>query len=101
MHVYWKSGWRSRKWDRNETRPWDLGRALTIGHTRGQMVSLAVSTSVEITGSLSHRLRWLALQHVDDVHAVDALQSCVQTLHCSEKKESQACMEERRRGVGF
>lgn len=64
------------------------------------MVSLAVSTSVEITGSLSHRLRWLALQHVDDVHAVDALQSCVQTLHCSEKKSHRHAWKTKKRG-GF
>lgn len=53
------------------------------------MLSLVVSTSVEITGALPHGLRWLALQHVDDVHAVNALQSCVQALHCSDaQKES-------------
>lgn len=58
---------------------------LTIGHTRGEVLSLVVSASAEITGALSRRLRRLALQHVDDVHAVDALQSCVQALHCSEE----------------
>lgn len=57
---------------------------LTIGHTRGEVLSLVVSPSAEVTGALSGRLRWLALQHVDNVHAVDTLQSCIQALHCSE-----------------
>lgn len=63
---------------------WDLGRELTIGHTRGEVVSLVVSTSAEVAGALSGGLSRLALQHVDDVHTVDTLQSCVQALHCSE-----------------
>lgn len=57
---------------------------LTIGHTRGEVLSLIVSASAEITGALSRWLRWLALQHVDYVHTVDTLQSCIQALHCGE-----------------
>lgn len=54
---------------------------LTIGHTRGEVLSLVVSASGEIT-ALSRGLRRLPLQHVNYVHAVDTLQSCVQALHC-------------------
>lgn len=60
--------------------PWKKG-GLTIGHTRGEVLSLVVPASAEVAGALSGGLRRLALQHVDDVHAVDALQSCVQALH--------------------
>lgn len=63
---------------------WGWGWGLTIGHTRGKVFSLVVSASAEVTGALSRRLRRLALQHADDVHAVDALQSSVQALHCSQ-----------------
>lgn len=64
---------------------WDLGKEITIGDTRGEVVSLIVSASAEITGALSRRLWRLALQHVDYVHAVDTFQSRVQTLHCREE----------------
>lgn len=57
---------------------------LTIGHTRGEVLSLTVSASAEVTGTLSRWLRRLALQHVDYVHTVDTLESCIQALHCSE-----------------
>lgn len=55
---------------------------LTIGHTRGEVFSLVVAAPAHVTGALSNGLRRLALQHVDYVHPVDALQSCVQALHC-------------------
>lgn len=62
----------------------NLQRELTIGHTRGEMLS-AMAASAEIPGALPLRLGRRTLQHVDDVHAVDALQSCVQALHCGQK----------------
>lgn len=61
-----------------------LGGELTIGHTRGEVLPLVVLMPADIPGALSRRLRWLTFQHVDYVHPVDALQSCVQTLHCRE-----------------
>lgn len=57
---------------------------LTIGQTRGKVLPLVVSASAEVTGPLSRSLRRLALQHVDYVHTINTLQSCVQALHCSE-----------------
>lgn len=59
---------------------------LTIGHTRGKMLSVVVPAPAEITGALSRRLRWLSLQHTDNVHTVNALQSRVQALHCSRQR---------------
>ena len=83
-------------------------RELTIGHTRGEVLSLVVSAPAHITGALSGGLRRLALQHVDDVHAVDALQSRVQALHCSkdvrgrdtggQEKETEGYRWRKRRG---
>lgn len=76
---------------RGQGRKGDVGKGLhcgtwegelTIGHTRGEVLSLIVSAPGHVTGTLSDGLRRLALQHVDYVHAVDALQSCVQALHC-------------------
>lgn len=84
-YIYWKGGSGSRQEGHGEGAAlWDLGRELTIGHTRGEVLSLVVSASAEVAGALSRGLRRLALQHVDYVHAVDTLQSCVQALHCSE-----------------
>lgn len=62
---------------------------LTIGQTRRKMLSVVVPMSVEVTWPLSgwwRRRPLLALQHVDDVQTVDALQSRVQALHCSERR---------------
>lgn len=47
-----------------------------------------VSAPAGVTGGRPGRLRRLALQHVDDVHAVDTLQSHVQALHCRGTKET-------------
>lgn len=55
---------------------------LTIGHTRGEVLSLILPASAEVTGALSRWLRRLALQHADYVHTVNALQSYIQALHC-------------------
>lgn len=60
---------------------------LTIGHTRGEVLSF-VSAPAGVTGGRPGWLRRLALQHVDDVHAVDTLQSHVQALHCRGTKET-------------
>lgn len=75
---------------------WNLGRELTIGHTRGEVVYI-VSTSAEVPG-LSHRLRWLALQHVDYVHTVNTLQSCIQALHCRRPMRRGTSRQRKREG---
>lgn len=79
----------------------DLGRELTIGHTRGEVVSLIVSASAEITGALSRGLRRLALQHAYDVHTVNTLQGRVQALHCSDDGDTQTDKGDREGGEGF
>lgn len=68
---------------------------LTIGHTRGEVLSL-MSAPAGVPAGRPGRLRRLALQHVDDVHAVDALQSHVQALHCRGKGDGV-----QRTGQGF
>lgn len=103
-YVYWKGGSGSKQWGHGEGAAlWDLGRELTIGHTRGEVLSLIVSASAEISGALSRRLRRLALQHVYNVHTVDTLQSCVQALHCSEDVWMRDTSRQRQRegGEGF
>lgn len=100
-YVYWKGSHGPRqKGHREEAALWDLGRELTIRHTRRDVLSLIVSASIEITGTLSRRLGWLALQHVDYVHTVDTLQSCVQALHYREcvKEEHKMTRKKRKRG---
>lgn len=57
-------------------------RELTIGDTRGEMISFIVSASANLLRAFSPSLIRLALQHVHYVHTVYALQSCVQALHC-------------------
>lgn len=55
------------------------------------MFSVMVPASIELTWSLSgwwRRCPLLALEHVDNVQTVDALQSCVQTLHCSKWQQA-------------
>lgn len=57
---------------------------LTVGHTGGEVLPLIVLASAEITGALSRWLWRLTFQHVDNVHAVDTLQSHIQALHYSD-----------------
>ena len=59
-----------------------LSRSLTIGQARGEVLSLAWPAAVELPRALpALGLGGRPLQHGDDVHAVDAPQGHVQTLH--------------------
>jgi len=89
----------SRQWEQwGWAALWDWGRELTIGYTRGEVVSLIVPAS-EFMGALSQWLRRLPLQHIDDVHTVNTLQSRVQALHCRENAQtSESSMQGKRDG---